>query len=613
MSRASVLDSFGAGTQSRYPWGTPGHWDAVLHGELTADGTRIVLIGDSDDWGLSRIAVQIARLTCAWADEGGGMVSVPATWAAVVQLGFTFGPVSRVSWQPGPRLRNWIAAETAWRMTPLPPLPDGLYPPWLKMRDYQEDGAAQIRAAGKFLLQDDPGLGKTVTTICGLEARRRDGREIFPLCIIVPSWDIGDGWAREIAKWAPGWPGPVMYSGPDRLRHLRTGAKILITTYATARRDAADAKGPLMKYGLASVVADELHLIKNDKSLQSRAVVRLTRKARQVIGASGTMITRDTGDAYPMLEALDPGSWPSIERFKDRYCETWEGDYSEKVTGLKRAAEPEFFAIMERSMRRVAKADVLAQLPPKIYSLRRPEIPAQWRAAYEQMEADMLAELPDGGEMSVMSVLAQLTRLSQLASSAADVETVSELNEETGELEDKQVVTLKAPSWKADVVLEILAERRKIHPSAVFTVSRQLAVITGQACEREGYRTGYVMGTGQGITRKTRQQSIAEFQDGKLDVIICTTGAGGTGITLTRAGTVVMMQRPWPLDQAIQPEDRAHRIGSEQWHDHVEIIDVVAKDTVDERVRTLLREKAGQLSQFVRDPRVVRDLLGGIR
>jgi SNF2 family DNA or RNA helicase len=102
------------------------------------------------------------------------------------------------------------------------------------------------------------------------------------------------------------------------------------------------------------------------------------------------------------------------------------------------------------------------------------------------------------------------------------------------------------------------------------------------------------------------------FQRGDLDVICATTGAGGVGITLTAASTEIFLQRPQSLVESIQSEDRAHRIGSEV-HESIEIIDIVAAGTIDMRTRELLRTHAGQLSELVRDPRIVDQLLGGPR
>jgi SNF2 family DNA or RNA helicase len=594
---------------------------AAVFGELTADGRDIVLVAQGNDWQLEQIQARLRRLTCDPRPvfENGrdtDAMTVPASWASVVQLGFSFNGFPGYAWLPQRRLNEWVIAETIRRTEPVPPLPDDILPPHVKRqpRPYQLDGAAQIAAEGRFLLLDEPGLGKGGTTLLGLEARRRTGTGIFPLIIVVPSWEVGQAWADEIAAWELDWPEPVMYRGTDRLRLLHhAGVKILVTTYATLRRDATTVKAPLVKWGAPAVIADEFHLARNPAALQSLALRRITAKAGTFVALSGTGITRDTGDVQPVLEAGWPRDWPSKKRLVARYCEKIDGGYDEKITGLNPAAAPEFFAIMDRNMRRAAKADVLPQLPPKIWSVRRPEIPPEWVKAYQGMEEDMLAELPDGGELPVMSVLLQMMRLSQLASSAADVEKTMEWDDKVQDIVPKYTVTLRAPSWKAESLLGIMAERPG-QPVVCFTAFRQLAMITGTYCEDAGYRTGYLVGVGGGITLKTRQAAMREFQAGNLDVMVATARTGGTGITLTRAGTVVFLQRDWALDTGTQPEDRAHRADELcMTHDRIEVIDVVARGTVEDRVRTRLREKAGMLGEFVRDSRLVRELLGGLR
>lgn len=591
----------------------------ALHGELTADGERIVLIAAGDDWQRSLIAARLDKITALWTSakldgEKTGAVTIPLTWANVVQLGYSFAQMTDAAWVPHERLIRWTSDECARRYAPLPEL-EASWPPWLKPRDYQLEGARQIAANSFSLLLDDPGLGKTLTVILGCEQRRRLGTEIFPMAVLVPSWDVADVWYREITTWAPSWGEPAYYEGPGRFRLLRhPGVKVLLTTYATATRDAPDASSPLPRFAPRTLIVDEAHMIKNADAKRSKATERIGRRAATVVGLSGTLITRDTGDAFPILKTGDPDTWPARERFVKRFCATGVNEHGEEITGLNPYTAPEFRACLLGQMTRRPKADVLPELPPKIYSVRRPEIPPGYRQAYRQMEQDMLAALPgNDDEMSVMDTLSQLTRLSQLASSAADVEWTDVQDPQTGEWVKKQKVTLRAPSWKAASLLEILEERRG-DPVAVFTVSEQLARITGEDyLAPHGYRFGYVTGIRRGMTRRGRAETIERFQAGELDAVICTTGAGGLGITLSRAGTVVMLQRPWPLDQAVQSEDRAQRIGAEEWHDHIEIIDVVAKGTVDERVRELLRVKAGRLAEFVRDRRIVEELLGGNR
>lgn len=608
---------------------------AAVFGELTADGQDIIVVAQGDDHQLDQIRARLAMLTplVTPVDVDGNpvrrgdydrytdAVSVPCTWATVVELGFSFSGFPGYSWEPQDRLNDWATAETIRRTSPVPPVPRDLLPPWLERapRAYQLDGAARIAAEGRFLLLDEMGTGKTITALLGLEARRRAGIGIFPMVIVVPSWEVGQAWADEIEKWELPWPEPVIHRGPKRFgkvarpRGQAPGDSVLITTYATLRADAADMRGPLVRLRPAAVVADEIHLANNGESQQAKALGRIAKGAATITGLSGTAITHSTGDAHPLLDLMMPRAVPDKGRFVNRFCAKIDLEgYGEKITGLNPAAAEEFFAVFGRQMRRVAKADVLAELPPKVYSVRRPDIPDEWVKAYRTMEEDMLARLPDGSELPAMTVLLQFMRLSQLASSAADVEVTMEWDELLQMEVPHYDVTLRAPSWKAESLMSIIAERQHA-PVVCFTASRQLAMIAGREyCEKAGLRTGYITGLGDGITNRSRQRAIEDFQAGKLDVMVCTAKAGGQGITLTRSDTVVFLQRDLRLNDGTQPEDRCHRPGSEI-HESIHIIDVVARGTVEDRVRQLLREKAGMFAEFAGDRRIVTQMLGGIR
>lgn len=577
-----------------------------IHGEVTADGSRIVLIATGDDGAVARAAKQLQTLTpLIKPTSPPGGLTLPLSWPAVVQLAQTFG--SR--WQPGPRLSAWIAAEvqgrigTPTQLTVAPPA--GFIP-----RSYQVDAASMIRSLGSALLFDDPGTGKTCSAILGLVERHAAGFQVHPVVIVCPS-AVVDSWIEHLRKLAPRWRSIAWRGDPTRRRKLAGTADVYVCSYGTARMDAAESdvrRSPLLALQPRMVIADEVHKIKAQATAQSRAVRRLAARAGGFIGLSGTPITHHPGDLWPALYSIAPNAYPSRERWVERYCMTVQGDYSATVLGLDEHREPEFRQTLLGQYRRVSKADVLAELPPKVYSVRQVALPAEYRAAYDALEADMLAELPDGGELSVMGVLAQITRLAQLASAAADVATTTELVEEDGLLIEKthQKVTLKAPSWKVDELLEILAERPG-KQTITAAPSRQLMMLAGAQAAAKGYRVGYVVG---GQSAKERTANVDAFQRGELDLICVTTGAGGVGLTLTAASTVVFLQRPWSLVESLQMEDRAHRIGSEI-HNSIEVIDVVAAKTIESRVRTVLRERAGQLADLVQDRRIVTELLGG--
>jgi len=577
--------------------------EPTIVGELTADGSHIVLIAAGDDAvAIAGVAQQLQFLTpLVQSSTPPGAVVLATSWPAVAQLAHTYG----AAWRPQPRLHAWIKRETL-RRTQLPaeltaPVPEGLTP-----RPYQVRGALMIASVGSALITDEPGTGKSVTTILGLKEIGLSG----PVVVVAPA-SVVDPWVEHFRTWAPEWRAVAWRGAPQRRCALAGTADVYVVSYDTARMDAQADRGPhggrraLLDLCPAAVVVDEHHLIKSPHAARSHAVRRLAKHAGTVIALSGTPITHHPADLWSTLVALNHDAWPSRERWVRRYCLTALSDYGEQILGLNPHYEPEFRTALLGQHRRVAKADVLDQLPPKVYSVRTVEMPAAYRKAYDQMETDMLAELPDGTELSVMSVLAQLTRLSQLASAAADVEVTHELGAD-GEERTHYHVTLKAPSWKVGALLEVLDERPG-EPVVAFAPSRQLMRLAGALAEKAGYHVGYIVG---GQTMAERTATIAAFQAGKLDLICATTGAGGVGITLTAARTVVFLQRPWSLVEALQAEDRLHRIGAEK-HDSIEVIDIVAANTIDTRVRAVLREKAGQLADLVQDKRIVAELLGG--
>lgn len=595
-------------------------------GELSASGDTIVVLaggGTSAIDGVAVAAKMLQTLTPLFSkSDPPGALTVPATWPAVVQLSATYGPY----FHPGPRLQAWIAERAAERTRAAAPggtisytPPAGLTPyPW------QIEGAALIADTGKALITDEPGTGKTITTILGLVERVIEGEEgapTFPVLVICPA-SVIDPWVEAWNRWAPMFKA-VAYRGPKRKTLVNTDQPydVYVTSYDTARIDATEVSSHSPLIGLAprAVVIDECHMIKNPQAARSKAVRRLAKRVARggaVVALSGTPITHHPGDLWPTLAAIEHDAWPARERWVNRYCLTLPGgsngsEYEQDILGLLPATEPEFRLTMLGQMRRVAKADVLADLPPKVHSVRTVEVPAKWRKAYDDMERQMLAELPDTGEeLAVMSVLAQMTRLNQLASAAATVHVTTEtvINKQTGQPEERESVhvELMAPSWKVDALLEVMAERPG-KPIVAFAPSKQLMNLAGAAASAAGYRVGYLTGD---VTGAARAAVVDAFQRGELDLICVTTGAGGVGITLTAASTCVFLQRPWSFVEASQAEDRLHRIGAEG-HESIEVIDIVAKSTIDARVRAVLRERGQALADLLQDPRIATEVLGG--
>lgn len=589
----------------------------ALHAEIHADDKHVVLfaVGPAVPQlakGLETLTPLIKPTDVHMGAMGG--LQAPLCWPLVVQLATQFPGV----YAPGPRLQAWTAQQVMARMRTDHAFSSELKSGELQPRQYQLEGAAMLAGTGRGFLFDDPGTGKTITAILALLWLRAGG--VLPIAgpiVVVCPGTVVDSWVRAVHDWttltAVAWRGT-----PDQRRRKKGIADVYVVGYATARNDAAPANrargtkaGPLWELNPAAVVVDECHALKNRDAKQSRVVRALGARARAAFALSGTPITHTMRDLWPNLAMIEPAGYPSEERYVARYAETARGDYEEDVIGLAPWRREEFDRALLGQYRRVSKADVLPQLPPKVYSVREVELPPAYRKAYDDLEVQMLAELPgEDQELSVMSELAKLELLCRLACAAADVFTVLVEVEDPITMErveqERVRATLRAPSWKADALVEVLDERpgRQV---AVFAPSRQMIDVAAEVVTKAGYRVALIVG---GQSAKERTAQVDAFQAGDADVILVTTSAGGVGITLTAASTVVFLQRPWSYVEAAQAEDRCHRIGSEI-HDSIEIIDIVARDTVDSRVREVLRGKAESLADLLKDPRIAREVLGG--
>lgn len=573
----------------------------LVRAELTADGLHVIAMAEGD---LDTAATALRNLTNAWSHtEPRGCLRTEVSWPLVVQLAVTFGPKRPmysehpkagpfVGLEMGPRLLSWTAGQ-AQRRAGFPELISETREGAPPLRDYQVGGARLIASTGRAFLFDDPGTGKSAVTLVGLSELAATGRLTGKVLVVCPT-SVVDSWVKEAARWTHF--RPIAYRGESKKRKslVRQG-DLIVASYGVITRDA-----PFFLHEVRpqALVVDECHLVKDQDALRSRAVRSLAPESEFFVALSGTPITHNTADLWPALYSLDPVGWPSRERYIRRFLSE-DGNLHE-------IADPEFRRCLRGQQRRVAKADVLDQLPPKVYSTRYVELPPKAREIYDAMEADLKAEV-EGGEITAMGALAQLVRLNQMASATADITTESTVDQD-GNPKIEVHVHLKAPSWKIDALMEVLEERAG-KQTLVFAPSRQLITLAGKKARAAGYKVGYVIG-GQKAEERTAQ--VDAFQAGELDVMLATTGAGGVGLTLTAADAVVFVQRPWSFVEASQAEDRAHRIGSEI-HTSVDIIDIVAKDTVDEKVRFVLKDKSGALADLLQDKRIALECLGGLK
>lgn len=608
---------------------------STVFGELDPTGEFIHLTCTGDSYDLDKCAGVLRSLTPAFnPTQDPNVLAVAVSWAAVTQLAHAFTGQPQwdgtpgLTWVPGPRLSDWLITEIIRRSC------EGDFtgqPPVRTPMKHQRAAAVAIGMNGRFLLADDMGTGKSLSYLMGLAELEARGRHPWPALFVCPA-GVVDTVLEEIPLSYPDWKA-VAYRGARRQAYLKSDARLLVMGYETMRNDVGEAKkpGPLLKLKPGALVGDEIHGIANFASLQSRMFRRLAQHVPNLIAGSGTPITKNAAGFWPLLFGMYPREYPNRERFKAHYFVTRGkvayGNGDADIAGLDPAREPEFRVAMRGVFRRVAKVDVL-DLPPKTYSRRYVEIPAAWRAAYDQMAADMLAELPDSmNALEAQVAIVKMTRLRQLACSACDVavERVIEHNPGSpnfGQEVEHTTVTLKEPCWKGAELVEILRELHEAEgefdergtqhghvtgsrPVVAFAESAQLVRLCGLMAEKKGYAVGYIDGS---VSHPDRKETRLAFQENKLDLLCVTTGTGGTGLNLTAADTVVFLARPWGYVAAVQSEDRAWRLGQER---PVQVIDIIAKNTVESRVLAALRDKAANLADLVMDKRIAENFLGG--
>lgn len=352
---------------------------------------------------------------------------------------------------------------------------------------------------------------------------------------------------------------------------------------------------------LRTVILDEAQALKDPKSQQTRACWAVCHdpSVTRRLATTGTPISNEISEAWGIFHAVQPDEYPVRSGFIARYAQQQWNDYGGmNVVGIRADTAAELFGFLDPRYRRVTKAQAAPWLPEKYRSHRFAELPTKLRKAYEEMEGKLITRLDDGTILFAPSELTQSGRLIQLASSYGTVETTEVWNQQEGRMEERQKFILKDnPSPKVDMLIEFLEERAPDSPGvAVYAVSRQLLVIASERLKALGVPHGCIFG---GVSPHDREVARTEFQAGRLRCLLFN-DAGGAGLTMTAADTIVRLQRSWSILKNLQCEDRVHRIGSEI-HDKIHIVDFISGHTVEEWQLHKLMLKLQQMEELRRD------------
>lgn len=459
--------------------------------------------------------------------------------------------------------------------------------------NHQIDGVRFGLNKKKFLLCDDQGLGKTkqiidfvgcleetdtinkVLIVCGVNSLKYNWQYEIGVHSDEKGWVLGTRFRKTTGKAYEG-------STKDKLDDLDNlpDCRYIITNIETLRAGAekisktkyhfpiAEKLQELCKNGTISVIAfDECHKSKEPTSLQSRAMINV--QAKYMVAMSGTPLMNNPLDLYFPMKWLGYENH-SFYQFKQHYC-TLGGWGGSQVVGYKNLEE--IRAMMDNIMLRRLKSEVL-DLPEKIRKIEYVDMTPKQNQIYKEVYNGVMSDLQkikfSNNPLSMMIRLRQATGW-------------------TGIISDKVQESAKMDRM-IELVQEIVASGQK---AIIFSNWESMTEVAKE--KLKAYNPAYITGA---TKADERMKEVDRFQtDDKCKVIIGTIGAMGTGLTLTAAQNVIFLDSPWNMALKAQAEDRAHRIGTKGT---VNIITLVCKNTIDERIEELV-EKKGQIADALVD------------
>ncbi len=447
------------------------------------------------------------------------------------------------------------------------------------LRDYQRDGVGWMDFLRRFsfggCLADDMGVGKTAQVLALLEARRALPEAAGPSLVVVPK-SLVFNWKQEAARFTPRLR-VLDHTGLARDVHSFADYDVVLTTYGTLRRDAAEFKDIEFDY----IVLDEAQAIKNPGTESAKAA-RLLR-GRNRLALSGTPVENHLGELWSIFEFLNPGMLGAASVFK-------------LAGGAARNPSEETRRLLAHALRpfilRRTKEQVARELPPKSEQTLFCELETAQRKLYNELRLHYRNSLlqtvaTQGLAKSKIQVLEALLRLRQAAC-------------HPGLIDPKR---RNDSSAKLDVLIDHLEEVvAEGHKALVFSQFTSLLSLVKERLDGSGMVYEYL----DGATRD-RQQHVERFQnDPDCRLFLISLKAGGLGLNLTAAEYVFLLDPWWNPAVEAQAVDRAHRIG--QTH-QVFAYRLIARDTVEEKILQLQSTKRDLAAAIIsEDNSLIRDL-----
>ncbi len=442
-------------------------------------------------------------------------------------------------------------------------LPEGLN---AELRHYQHDGLSWLQFLREYqfngILADDMGLGKTLQTLAHILIEKQAGRLTKPAIVVAPTSLMGN-WRREAARFTPDLRVQIIH-GNDRHKHFEhlDAYDLILTTYPLIVRD----EEQYLRHTFHYLILDEAQAIKNAASRTTQVIYTL--KAQHRLCLTGTPLENHLGELWSMYHFLMPGFLGAHDKFTRLFRTPIEkqGDAGRQQQ-LRQRVLP--------FMLRRTKELVASELPPKTEIIRSVALDGKQRDLYETVRLAMDSKLQEeigkkGFARSHIMILDALLKLRQVCCDPRLVK-----------LDKAKKVQQSAKLELLMTLLpEMLEEGRKVLLFSQFT--SMLALI-----EEELLAANIVYAKLTGQT-KNRDDVIAHFQEGEAKVFLISLKAGGTGLNLTAADTVIHYDPWWNPAAEQQATDRAYRIGQDK---PVFVYKLITEDTVEEKILKLQEKK----------------------
>lgn len=444
-----------------------------------------------------------------------------------------------------------------------------------ELHPYQKDGIRWLHRLRDFglggILADDMGLGKTIQAICALSEVHSADHRAAPSLIVCPT-SLVDNWKEELTRFDPELNVVTFVGAPGERRKLlaqKNSVDVFVSSYGVIQRDLEHFESLTFSY----VILDEAQAIKNRETRNARSVKQLAANFRLVM--TGTPLENSLDDLWSLFDFLMPGFLGSHDRFVQTYLRSSNRGMEKVFEGLKKRIAP--FVL------RRMKQDVLDDLPPISHTVYHCYLHDEQRTLYQTAAKRAKEELlslveRQGFEKTRLHVLATLTRLKQICCHPSLV-----AQEEAEPIHSAKYEMLQD-------LLEILIEGG--HKTVLFSQYTKMLAIIREDFEKKNIPYLYLDGA-----TKNRLKLVKQFnEDNAIPVFLVSLRAGGTGLNLVGADSVIHYDMWWNPAVENQATDRVWRMGQKL---KVTSYKLITKGTIEEKIMELQEKKRDLLSGIV--------------